>query len=342
MSNGALSSARELASKKIAEIASRHVIDRWEALAEQAILVLGSPRSGTSWLAKIFDSHPDILYRHEPDELTLDVAGVNPRAQLVQWIKERGLRAAAKRPWFAKSWRPRQLALARTGLASCLAAAQRFPLTSRAAALVGLPDLIAPNAWHRVRAAIKLVNWDGSAVARTMPGTRCVFIVRHPCGQAASVKAGQQERWFPASGSDLDPGQAWAARNGVNQEMFARLPPVARIAWAWRAFNEPALESMTGLPNVRVLVYEDLCRAPEQASRDLFGFAGLSWNPQTAAFLRDSTRHGGGSGYFDVYRATSTVPDRWRQTMPLSDQEAVRSVMLNSPLAKFWSDLAPA
>ena len=34
---------------------------------ERIILILAAPRSGTTWLAKIFDSHPDVLYRHEPD-----------------------------------------------------------------------------------------------------------------------------------------------------------------------------------------------------------------------------------------------------------------------------------
>lgn len=34
---------------------------------ERIVLILGAPRSGTSWLAKMFDSHPDVLYRHEPD-----------------------------------------------------------------------------------------------------------------------------------------------------------------------------------------------------------------------------------------------------------------------------------
>ena len=31
------------------------------------ILLFGMPRSGTTWLGKIFDSHPLVLYRHEPD-----------------------------------------------------------------------------------------------------------------------------------------------------------------------------------------------------------------------------------------------------------------------------------
>lgn len=29
------------------------------------ILLFGLPRSGTTWLGKLFDSHPDTLYRHE-------------------------------------------------------------------------------------------------------------------------------------------------------------------------------------------------------------------------------------------------------------------------------------
>ena len=33
----------------------------------RTVLLFGMPRSGTTWLGKIFDSHPDTLYRHEPD-----------------------------------------------------------------------------------------------------------------------------------------------------------------------------------------------------------------------------------------------------------------------------------
>jgi hypothetical protein len=40
-------------------------------MRESLILILGLPRSGTSWLGKVFDSHPDVAYLHEPDKHVL-------------------------------------------------------------------------------------------------------------------------------------------------------------------------------------------------------------------------------------------------------------------------------
>jgi hypothetical protein len=319
--------------------------DRWDRLAAESILVLGSPRSGTTWLAKIFDSHPDILYRHEPDEVSPLRHGLPPPAQLRTWLRQRSLRAAAKRPGFAKSWRPAPLDATRTALATGLAAAQRLKMTAPLVMPMGLPDLVQPRRWGRVRAAMKLVNWDGSGVARLMPDTRTVFILRHPCGQVASVMAGLAANRFGGgslAGPELDlaAAETLAAARGVGPDAFAALPDAAKLAWSWRAFNEPAVESLDSLPNARVIVYEDLCRDPEAVAKDLFAFADLGWHPQTAAFLGSSTNHGGPNGYFDVFRATSAVADRWRQSMSRTDQDAVRAVVLGSPLGSCWSDLA--
>ena len=38
------------------------------------ILIAGLPRSGTTWIGKIFDSHRKTLYRHEPDSVLRDAA----------------------------------------------------------------------------------------------------------------------------------------------------------------------------------------------------------------------------------------------------------------------------
>jgi hypothetical protein len=342
MLNTAHDSDNNLLPVRLARTRSQLQHDHWDTLAASVILVLGSPRSGTTWLAKIFDSHPDVLYRHEPDELTMPDPALTPAAQIREWLLQRGLRAAAKRPGFPKSWRSAPLATVRTGLAAALAAAQRLPPTARLAARIDLPDLIAPRRWQQVRAAIKLVNWDGTLAARTMPGTRSIFILRHPCGQIASVMAGLSARHFDIAADaamDLHDAAALAARRGVGQAAFDALPHAAKFAWGWLAFNEPAVESLSNLPNARVILYEELCRHPLAVSRALFAFAGLDWHRCTDAFLGLSTSHQRHAGYFDVFRTTEDTAERWRQSMSPQDQESVRAVVCTSPLARCWPDL---
>ena len=326
----------------------RHVLNnRWNRLAASAIVILGSPRSGTSWLAKIFDSHPDVLYRHEPDELAPARPELDSAAQIAAWIRQRGLRAAVKRPNFPKSWRPAALDQARMMLAAVLAVAQRLPVLSGSTGRVGVPDLVMPGRRGTVRAAVKLVNWNGNGVARSMPQTRCIFIMRHPCGQVASLLAGRATSKFAASG-DL-PGLSTevaaverAGRAGIDAAAFRLLPVAAKLAWCWVAFNEPVVCALHELPNARIVIYEELCRRPEALSQELLAFAGLDWHPQTAAFLDSSTRDDRASGYFDVFRATNQVADRWRLTMNRQDQEAVCDVIQMSNLRRCWPDLATA
>ena len=87
------------------------------------LLLFGLPRSGTTWLGKIFDSHPDTLYWHEPDSvwrlpgsLLPDVDGGEPdELALRAWLQRLQSSAPLKtqaRPSFAFSctgcwsWRP--------------------------------------------------------------------------------------------------------------------------------------------------------------------------------------------------------------------------------------------
>src|SRR3546814_13533864 len=36
------------------------------------VFIIGGARSGTTFLGKLLDSHPDVLYRHEPDSVLVN------------------------------------------------------------------------------------------------------------------------------------------------------------------------------------------------------------------------------------------------------------------------------
>ncbi|TAL04122.1 MAG: hypothetical protein EPO08_02415, partial [Rhodospirillaceae bacterium] len=85
--------------------------------ARPLTLILGAPRSGTTWLAKIFDSHPSVLYRHEPDmaRRKAPIPVFYPdadrprhataiREQMAEFIQVRALKSAGSIPVFRKSY----------------------------------------------------------------------------------------------------------------------------------------------------------------------------------------------------------------------------------------------
>jgi LPS sulfotransferase NodH len=306
-------------------------------LVRSVILVLGSPRSGTTWLAKIIDSHPTILYRHEPDEIREPRADLDPAGQIAEWIAERRLPVCGTRPFFHKSWRPAPIGLAHMALVGGLKVAMHLPVVGEGLARCSLPDLIATKRQTKARALIKLVNWSGIPAARALPDSRSLLIMRHPCAQVDSVLRGASEPMWTVHDDWLKP-IAYAALHGIDLPTFRALPDAAKYAWAWRAFNEAALEGLESLPNAKLVIYENLCVQSETVVRDVFSFAGLTWNAQTAKFLAASTNQQK-AGYFSVFRNSAAMIDRWRIRMAPDAQAQVRSVVRESPLVRYWPDL---
>ena len=311
---------------------------------ERVILVLGAPRSGTTWLAKIFDSHPDVLYRHEPDTVFRDGrlqaffdVGEIPRFKaeasvyLRKLIATNTLKTAGSLPIFAKSYYSPPVQAFRRALVYFLRLAEMAGHAGpRGVKRLRLPDLLPPGATADLRICIKSVSSRGRArlFAEALPGCRVIYIVRDPCGQVASMIRGAalgkfEEEIYPEELLHTEQ----AARYGLTRERLAGLPRVEQLAWAWAILNEKAIDDLAGLSTARILRYQDLCLHPEQEARSLFAFCGLSWNSQTEAFLVASTRSNAPDRYYQVFKNTEAAMNRWRRELSPDDQQRIIGVV---------------
>lgn len=315
------------------------------------VLLFGLPRSGTSWLGKIFDSHPKTLYRHEPDkhvriaEVPVVLPVSRPVEQLEgverflgQVLANRSPEVNGKRPFFAKSYRSGARELLRRGL---VAAARVLP--RRRSLRVRIPDLIDPGApappvvWKSINSVGRL-----GVLARALPRSRILLLVRHPCGQIASILRGhaagkfghalpsEQYRVLEALVS-TDQGRA----HGLTLAALRNLKPVERMAWRWVLFLEKALEDVAGLAHCRVIRYEDVCAHPLEQARELLSFAGLDWNPQTEQFLEEST-DGDSAEYFGVRRDPRYAMSKWQSELSGEDVRCILDVIRQSPAGRLY------
>jgi hypothetical protein len=314
---------------------------------DRPILLFGMPRSGTTWLGKIFDSHSRTLYRHEPDtfeplaDLPLladpgDVERHRERLQryLIEVVEMRSERVCAKQPIFPKAYS--------SGAGHSL---HRFgALASKAAGRLGVelpvPGAGAPRgdeAWRLVWKSIESLGRLGLLLG-AYGDARAVQILRHPCGFVASVLRGEAAQRFTHGGAAEDWGifamlcaTPQAQRRGLTLEALQRLTPSERLAWRWVLYNEKASEDSAASGRCRRLYYEELCAEPLRVTQELFRGCELDWDEQTARFLHDSTSNAKGD-YYSVFKDPLESAWKWRKELPGEDVERVLAVVAQSEL----------
>lgn len=326
-----------------------------EIPGDRVVLILGAPRSGTTWLAKIFDSHPDVLYRHEPDTIRraadlpwiCDAADIPrhvdaARTYLAELIGTATVKTVGSLPMFPKRFETPPVRLARRAIIYGLRAAALTRPGRRLTADLRVPDLIEPARHPGLRVAIKSVGSLGRAglFAAALPQARIVVIIRDVWGQVASMRRGKAGGKFEAdlpTAHVADPARA--ARYGLTQATFATLPEIEQLAWNWAIVNEKVVDDIGGMERARLVRYQDLCNAPQAQARSLFDFARLAWSPQTEAFLRRSTQQVGRERYYGVFHDPQGALNRWRQELSPQEQYRIGAVVRATSLASFCPEV---
>ncbi len=316
-------------------------------------LIVGMPRSGTTWIGKIFDSHPDTLYRHEPDNFTdlrrlplvtscrgAKTDGLSTLG--AQILARRETKVVASRPVFPK----RYYKLGERALRNV--AAHGAKVLARVKGEFALPE------WRNLQRLDAHLVWKSiestgrvNTIMSALPGAQCIVLVRHPCAQIASTLRGERTRRFESAGDSSDDYgvfkqllRAPAARDRcLTERDFRAMSPVQRLTWRWVLFNEKALADAEANERCKVFFYEHFCMDPRGTTRAAFEFSELPWSAQTERFLRTSTSNDN-CGYYSVAKDPLKAATKWKDELEPAQIDEIMSIVACSSLARYYPDCA--
>lgn len=313
------------------------------------ILLFGMPRSGTTWLGKLFDSHPDVLYRHEPDTWRplsfsrypapgdAPALGDELQSFMAAMPRMNSLRVAGKKPIFTK----RYMSLLRSKSLSAAVELARagsrfypeFPVWFH-------PSTDADPRRRIVWKSIESVGRMGVVLA-LFEQACAIHILRHPCGHIASIKRGIASQNFTNNDSGSEDYGIFNAvehsslgrRYDLSRDYLQSLTPEERMAWSWVLINEKAWEDSKDSGRYLCVCYEDICADPLAGTEAMFAFAGLEMNPQTRAFINQSTQSDR-SNYYSVFKDPTRSAWRWRDEMDAGTVERVMAIVRQSRIGE--------
>lgn len=322
------------------------------SLPRSPLLVVGVPRSGTTWVARVLAEATGADYVEEPDNHFR-----RPHAFRVKRALGKGeypeLRPGDEAPEYALLWR-RALAPADDARNPEPKAAQgRRRLTTRLLA-GATPAAVSAAIAEPVAASLRLRAVGALAVpAATAASTRPrivksvhaalalewilerfdavpLVVVRDPLNVLSSwCELGWIDQKRKDVLDELDPRSraAFATRTGIAAPA-ADASPLARAAWLVGALTTSLLDAAERNPGWVVASHEALCESPPQAFRRLCSRLELPWSDGADELLTQTNRPGQG---YEIDRVSSELPHAWRTR--LSEPEAAEAQSVLEPFA---------
>jgi hypothetical protein len=336
------------------------------------VFILGTQRSGTTWLANIFDSHPDCLHFYEPfapaygifpyfpDEFVYMEPPANRIAARLKHdlprLVERRSRLfdpvhATERQFQFEAWLMGGLETwGRRARIGAPAFASQFNLLhlnrigQQPVAYFPKSHHIRVNAIKEVRLYFKL-----PFLADTFPDARFIHVVRHPAAVVNSMVSFLQRGRLVEIRDHIDDFAGTVAAQPRFEEYKPLLERIRRgtlpekLAAYWRVANETLARDAAALGERTLpVVYEELATDPLSRVDRMFRWCGLAMAPETDAYVRgSSTSRSERKTVLDTNRVSATYYRDWVKKTPPEVLAAVDNVCGESPLMRAFDSYYP-
>lgn len=304
------------------------------------VLIVGSPRSGSTWAEAVLARTASACMIHEPDNEAIDPFAFRAKLGLGRYpilgpgdtapapyadLWERALSGRVHRR--SPRWLAAKALLRKSRPDVKSSYRDRRPLTH---SLRAVGTLASPPA-HPLRLPQVIVKSVHAALAVEWIAARypvqVLIIHRNPFNVVASYT---QLGWGD-SRLDTHP----RLRGGIDGHSW--VPPLepgasalARVAWQIGLFSSALEMAARRNPHWHTVAHEDLCRDPEGGFRSLCRDLGLGWSQEASEFLAASNRPGEG---LVTNRVAADQPDRWRRRLSPAQADEVAAVLGRFPIS---------
>ena len=180
-----------------------------------------------------------------------------------------------------------------------------------------LPIVASPQQWalagrRRRRVVVKLINPFAAPWLLRAYQPRLIYLVRHPAAVALSHR---RLGWWSA-----DP-DIWT-----------------KVGRSYHDAHQALLNASAGGATVRIIPYETLCLDPLNQFRQLFEFAGLTWDERLAGPILAQTSGGDDANPYSLARDSRAQISRWRSAIQPRELAELRAGFCHSPLPWYQAE----